>query len=817
MTTQVLNRPNNTDPPRNRRITTSRWRALDRSGWAAVVATLLANLIVLTGATSPVRAAVVLPVLLLMPGMLTLRALRILRRPGADTLLHALAISLLWLLAISLVLAVLPVRGAMSTAGCLAGFDVVMAALTAAVLIRHRRGFRAPLAAVPAIDPAPRPVAEDQPTLIMPDPDRNARPRLYVRGDDNIALPTAALVAAGFAALAVVLAAAGAVRLNAGGSATLSMLALAAGATALLLVTLAAQGTPGSRPDRISQQCAAAVVFLLALAVLLATSLRGIGPTGHDIKIEFRVFQETLARGSWRPGGSFPDYSSCLSITTLPAFLYRMLGIAPIDVFRICYQLICAAVPVAVLLIARRMLATRGATLAAGLFIAFPAFINDMPMLNRQEPALLFFGVAMLAIIERQGSRLQRTALCAAMLAGLTVCHYSSTYIAAGVILAAWLLLSARRGIRTLTRRPATGGYAHALTLPLVLIALALPIGWSALTGSGTSLLTSVHSTVSAFREKLTASSDAVGYSFLPAGQPRVSDEQALRDFTASRPVAGPPPPASCATRLLPTDTLPTTAAGRALESAGANPNSVNRWSRSAAVALFELGAVAGAMVLWLRTRRSLGSAHTVAVLSAGALVMLAATVFLPQLSVDYGLLRLYQQLLVVLAPAAVLAVTTALRPLGRLAMRTGTAVVVTGCLVTTSGLLPQAIGSYQPQLSLNNAGPYYHAYYVSADDLAAARWSAAHVPATATTVADSADSALLRSFPKRDVLEGVAAGMVPPQAYLQARVSGADQVEAVAIWRERVLRYTFPLHCVSTGRPLLYAQGSHRIYGPMR
>ena len=58
---------------------------------------------------------------------------------------------------------------------------------------------------------------------------------------------------------------------------------------------------------------------------------------------------------------------------------------------------------------------------------------------------------------------------------------------------------------------------------------------------------------------------------------------------------------------------------------------------------------------------------------------------------------------------------------------------------------------------------------------------------------------------------------MVPAQAYLQVRVTGSDQVEAVAIWRERVLLYTFPLHCVTTGRPLLYTQDGHRIYGPMR
>src|SRR5690348_2990596 len=134
VTTQVLRRPDRTDPPGRRRITTSPWRALDRSGWAAVSATLLVNIIVLTGVASPLRALLVLPVLLLMPGLLTLRAMAVLRRPGADTLLHALAISLLWLLAISLLLAVVPIAGAMSTLGCLVGFDVVVAGLAAVVI-----------------------------------------------------------------------------------------------------------------------------------------------------------------------------------------------------------------------------------------------------------------------------------------------------------------------------------------------------------------------------------------------------------------------------------------------------------------------------------------------------------------------------------------------------------------------------------------------------------------------------------------------------------------------------------------------------------
>ena len=833
-------RPSEADQPQRRERAARPRAALGRFGAAVLVALLLLNIVVLVEQVSPIRAIVAFPIVIFLPGQLTLRAGRILRRRGADTMVHAVAISLLWLLALSLVLGSLPLPGGMSVVACLLGFDMVIVGLLAGVVLRERHGTGGSSATAPAasqvpalrspVDDVPAPedaTSDDAPTSVLyfsPD-DSSGRPSLYVSGNPLAALralPAVLLIAPGLAALAVVLAVAGAMRLNAGGSAALTMLAFAAGALALLLVTLGARGERASRADRSSLQSAAAVVFLLGLTVLLATSLRGVGPTGHDIKIEFRMFQETLASGSWRPGGDFANYHACLSITTLPSLLCRLLGVAPLDIFRVCYQLIFAAVPVGVLLIARRMLPTPGATLAAGLFIAFPAFVNDMPMLNRQEMALLFFTVAILALVERQGSRWQRTALFSTMVAGVTVSHYTSMYIAAGLVLAAWLLLWLRRLARRVTRVRVGGAVPDALAWPVVIAVLVLPLTWGLVTGSGSSLFTSIEGAVSNFRASLSASSDAVGYSFLPTGAPKISDEEALRNYLSDQP---PPPsragstvvPAGCPVWLRPAEVLPVTEAGRALQATGVDPGEVSRFSRVGAVALFELGAVVGALAFWIRTRRSITSAHIVAVLGSGSLVILAAAVFLPGLSVDYGVLRLYQQLLIVLAPPAVFVLGAVVTRLGAAVARVFPAVLVTACLITTSGLLPQVIGAYQPQLNLNDSGSYFRAYYVSADAEAAAAWSAAHIPTAATLVTDSANAALLSSFPGRYSLVAVAPGNVPSDAYVQVKVDAADEVDAVAIWRERVLGYAFSLRCVTADRSLLYAVGDYRIYGPAR
>jgi hypothetical protein len=203
------------------------------------------------------------------------------------------------------------------------------------------------------------------------------------------------------------------------------------------------------------------------------------------------------------------------------------------------------------------------------------------------------------------------------------------------------------------------------------------------------------------------------------------------------------------------------------------------------------------------------------AALGGGALGLLAATVVLPRLSLSYGLLRLFQQSLIVLAPLIVLALGTVLSTAGRTRARVATAAVVTACFVSTSGLLPQVIGGYQPQLNLNNAGPYYRAWYAAADDVALAAWTGATLPPGTGLAADTAQTALLRATTRIDPHEGVAPGIVDLGDYLVVGVVRPDTVQSVAVADDRILVFTFPLRCVAVGRPLLYSRDDHRVYGP--
>ncbi|HKT04327.1 MAG TPA: hypothetical protein VJT31_32785 [Rugosimonospora sp.] len=784
---------------------------LDRRLWTAAAFLLLLNLLVGLGAANPIRTVVVLPLLVLLPGRATVRLLGLTRPAGWDTALHVVAFGLLWLLAISFAVSVVPVSGALSTTGCLVGFDLAVVVLTAGTVwvdARRGRAGRNADGLAGRRDPgAPR---------------RGARATV---GRLRTAVPPAAALSVALAALAVCLAVAGAARLNAGGRSGTTELAFAAGALAALLAMLPFRSVPSDTPrlpgdahqggsehpgdarQQAREQLVATTLFLLGLAVLFATSLRGNGVTGHDVKIEFRVFQDTLIRGRWEPGGIAPDYNACLSLTTLPAMLRHLLGVAPIDVFRVVYQVIFAVVPVAVYLVARRRLDIGGGAMAGTLFIAFPTFVNDLPMLNRQGMALVFFTVMVLALLDERGSRRIRQSTFVIAAAGLTVSHYSSTYVAIGILGLGWILLRLSRSAER-----------SLLTWRLVAVVLLFAFGWSLYSASGSGLTRTVRATLVAVVDRNGAYSDAVGYTFFRSPGAHLSDEQVLRKYVNAHAVSGAVPGTTageCPMHLVAADTLPVTRAGRVLEQVHVSPGAVSAWSRRAAVVLFEGGVILGIVLLWVRRRGSGVADRTQLALASAAMALSVAAVVLPQLSLSYPLTRLYQQSLVLFAPLIVLAVTRLLGAANRRWAPVVAAVVVVGCFVSTSGLLPQLLGGYPPQLNLNNAGQYFRAWYASADDVAAVRRLDISTPRGALLAMDSADTALLRGITQRDAVEGGVPGTVPATAYLQVTSGGTDEAQAVVVFDDRILLVRYPLRCVATGRPLLHVTGRHRLYGP--
>ncbi|WP_127501894.1 DUF2206 domain-containing protein [Actinoplanes solisilvae] len=753
----------------------------------AVVGLLLLNLIVLTGWPAPLRAVVGFPVAVVLPGALAMRALRISHRTVWNWLVCAVALSLAGLMGIGVLLGLLP-GGGLTTIGCLLALDALIAALAVTVVLCERRW----------------PVIETRPALrIVPSWDAGSR---------------TGIVAVALGGAAVILTVLGALRLNAGESGALTTTGLVVAAAALTAAVMAGH--------RHHVTAAATAVYLVALAILLATSLRGIGVTGHDIKVEYRVFLNTLDSGTWEhPSKLFVGYNSCLSITVLPVFLARLLGLAALDVYRVCFQVLFAIVPVGVFLLTRRRLPGAAAVGTAVLFIAFPAFINDMPMLNRQEIALIFFVVLVGALLDVHGPRRQRTILFVIAAAGMAVSHYTSTYITAAVLMIGWAFRLLRRLPLPRADRPARPARGDLdLGRAAVVVTLAA-VAWTGLSGSAATCANELIKAADAVIERASVNSESTRYSLIADKRP-LTDSETLAKYAAAIRLgvsvpSGAPPPPECAPRVLPADTLGATGAGTALARAGLPPQQLNDVARAATVLLFQGGSVVGFAILWRRRRKTNGP---LASLAAGSLALLVVAVVLPQLSDSYGLLRLYQQFLVLLAPLVMLSVIVpptwlaARVPRVRRLTAAIAGTVAVGCLLITSGLIPQLVGGYTPQLHLNNAGPYFRAYYADDGDLGVARWMGRHLRPDAWVITDNRDTINLRSLTHLSPQEGLVPGAVPIDAYVSLTTVDGNTGLAVGVatFGERVLRYTFPVACVAAGRPLVYEAAQRRVYGPV-
>ena len=190
------------------------------------------------------------------------------------------------------------------------------------------------------------------------------------------------------------MAAAGALRLNAGHSNAVALIAVCA----CLLVFIAVLAyAPWLDPALL-----ATVIYAIGLAMLWSFSLRGDLVYGYDISDEYYVFHQTVTAGIWHPAHPGDAYGAMLSTTVLPTALHAVAGVPDSAVFTVVYPAITALFPVAVFWLARRMLSLRWAFAAAALILTQATFGQELPAIARQEIALMFFVALVAAMLDRR-------------------------------------------------------------------------------------------------------------------------------------------------------------------------------------------------------------------------------------------------------------------------------------------------------------------------------------------------------------------------------------------------------------------------------
>lgn len=610
-----------------------------------------------------------------------------------------------------------------------------------------------------------------------------------VRRGARVALAARFQLAPTLAAAALLLSVVGAIRLNNGASGLVALVAVGVSGAALLALMLGRER---------STAYDAWVLGPVAAGLLLATSLRGWNITGHDIQAEYLAFSLTNAAQDWQMSALPSAYNACLSVNILPTVLAQTTGMSGLVVFKLLLQLVFATVPVLTYLFARRLVDRRPALAAAVFTVAFPTFFTDMPYLVRQEVAFFFLALALLAATEARSWRTRGLVL--AFGVGVILSHYSTTY----VLLMAMVTALAGLGVIALVRRrrgqerPDT----HTLVLlhPAMVAALvAITLAWAGpVTGTGGHAREVVRDTVRSLtgHDPDGPSSSDTSYWVL-SGDGTTPEERMhmfVRDSLDYRDAEIPPE-----LRTIP-DPGPAELAPE-VHTQPATP--VKLLCALVMEAFLFLG------LIWLfRRRNDHVLPREVTFLTWGSMAALGLIVVVPNLSVDYGVLRAFQQTLLVVAP--VLATGLEMGTAFVLGRRILTAVVPVALLVVLAGT--------QQRIGLENAGTYYDRFFASDSEMRGIAWLGAvdHADRTNERIIANRNvnvRLLALSQNRAPVSDRLYPTLLSRDAYVFVDGQILDQGESTLFYTGDLLTYAYPLHELDRHLDLVYDAPEARVY----
>ena len=320
---------------------------------------------------------------------------------------------------------------------------------------------------------------------------------------------------------------------------------------------------------------------------------------------------------------------------------------------------------------------------------------------------------------------------------GIGLSHYSTMYVFVGTLAIALigeycylLVLRLRKSHREATHQRKTWAETvRTVTLGLVLASGLVAFAWGGLiTGTAGGVVATVKEALPTVGGEHSVDSS---YSLFSGGGP--SSKELLNQYQkttlherkkdgegAFLPVAK---VLAFKTPVISTPSLPPTGTGNLLSHVHISVSWLNDVVRTLASKGEQIFLLVGLLAVGLVHRRRRRVGRDYYFVGLASVVMVGAVTVLPGLSVSYGLLRALQQSLIVAAPLLVIGSFVVFKRLGPTWSAKVATIVALVFLISTIGLMPQILGGYPAQLSLNNSGTYYQDYYVHPQDIEALSW----------------------------------------------------------------------------------------------
>jgi uncharacterized membrane protein len=635
----------------------------------------------------------------------------------------------------------------------------------------------------------------------------------------TVAIPWRSLRRPGRAALPLILplvAAAGALRLNSEHGNGVALVALCA----CVLVTIAVL----IYAPKLDAPLMAVVLFAVGLAMLWSFSLRGASVYGFDISDEYYVLQQTVGAGVWHAAHPGNAYAALLSTTVLPAELHALSGLPSLFVFKVLYPALSALIPVAVFFLARRILSLRWAFAAGALIITQSGFGQELPAVARQEIALVLFTALVAAILDSELARRQRWFLIVSFALSMVLSHYTTSYVTITLLGLGIALQFVTSWFRPVPK--ASGGMLVAFGT----IAVAAFFWFGPVTHSSSNV-TQFAQVAQAqglnFLPNRAQGGGLVG-AYLEGNTvtPMSAAQYAAavhEEYVTTKPFVHPLPDASDPQYTLRSSATPT-------PTVRLKPvyNAIGEAEIIAQQVIYLLAAV-GALFLVLRRKVPLFG-RQIGLLTLGTLVFLVTIRLSGTLATFYNSERALLQAMIFLdiplfwclqavagqrkRPAGQQKTSAGRRKIRQAAALTAGAALIAVIFSASNGLTGAVLGGGTAS-NLANSGDDYNQFYRTVPELASASWLGAHVRKGQLVYAD--EYGQLPVVSTTGIVSGlmldVTPGTLSSQAWVYASRTNTIVGQGHASFKGHSVSYVFPARFLTGNYNLVYTNGSSEVF----
>ena len=579
-------------------------------------------------------------------------------------------------------------------------------------------------------------------------------------------------------------------------------------------------------------------VFMMSFSLLLMTSLRGWYITGHDIYLEYYIFQITKLHDFWKMAYFQDPYNACLSITILPTMISNLTHIQDAYIFKALYQMIFSFSMVGVYLFLKRYTKSFIAFLAVFCTITFPTFMTDMPMLNRQEIGMLFFILLLLLVVNKSMSSKVKWSLFSIFGLGLVISHYATAYLTASFFTLTAISHILLTVFRFNPKMKELSKYINSklglsegrpwVKLGVSVLLLAGTFIWY---GSFTKTSQGLEKTITKIEKSINsttfgkAKSDGpANYSLLKTKQPdkqtlldnyENQQEKYVRQFNDNSAFLNQEVYKKFKLINVDQEVMPLTSFGEALKKY-VSVFKLNDVVKQVYAKTVQVMIVFGLVSIFiLRKYLSKLDEEYVILCVTFLLLIIGETVFSSS-AIDYGILRLIQQGLFILSLPLVIGLLALFRVLNKLIKNVNiylSSTLLVLFFLFLSGFIPQLTGGYYAQLNLNNSGFYYDAYFLHKSDLQSIEWISKNHTSKLPIQADWFAGKKIHTFSNISSVDGLTPSEIRKNSYVYLDKLNVVNKKVIVYVGGIPIYYQSPINLLNENKSLIYNNGGSRIY----